>query len=139
MFSHINRQKQGFTLIELIVVVSLVGLLSGVAITVINADSKKKLSEDSVKKTNIRTLAEGIESYRTAEGQYPIDTTPASMNPYVKTWPSGYNYVTNAVAPYTNFYIYIRSSVNASIFFKYSSLWKEIRECTSPTPGFGSC
>ena len=128
--------KNGFTLIELVAVVSIVGLLSGITMRIINADSKRKLTEDAVKQSNMRTLADSLEAHRTSEGKYPNNTT--DPNPFIKNWPAGVNYTPVGSPPIMDFYMYIQSSADPAKYFKYSSSWGEIKKCTI-TAGLGTC
>lgn len=63
--------KKGFTLIELMVVVAIIGIL--VTIAIIAGNSAKAVVRDNQRKTDIRLLQIKLESYMEQYGKYPTD------------------------------------------------------------------
>ncbi len=59
----------GFTLIELMIVILILGILVGIAVPVYTAQSKN--AEDSVCRSNLRTLKGAAGSYLGMHGGYP--------------------------------------------------------------------
>ncbi|HLC93676.1 MAG TPA: type II secretion system protein [Patescibacteria group bacterium] len=133
------RKRKGFTLIELLLVVSLIAALTGITIRIINSDDKRRISEDSVKQSNLQKLSLGIEAYKAGEPlqDYPqqavVKTTVAG---YVENWPDG--------EPLGAFYLYrdfppgrfivyvVRSKpTDGSRIYKYSSEWGQVKDCSS--------
>lgn len=64
----INRA--GFTLVELLVVVSIVAILTAVIMS--NVRTAKEKARDSVRMQDVKTFQAGLALYQTGKGQYPI-------------------------------------------------------------------
>ena len=133
------NSKKGFTLIELMIVVTVIGVLAGVTVTVINPQRQQEIAEDAVVQKRISDLALAIESYRTAEGVYPEQGTEnnplhesADINDvasaYIDKWPEGYIYNVSG----DSFSIQATKPSSSEVF-KYNSTWDEIRECGEET------
>jgi prepilin-type N-terminal cleavage/methylation domain-containing protein len=143
-----KHHQQGFTLVELLVVISLVGILAGVTISIINPVKQRKVAEDGVKQSNLQKFALGIEAYGNANSKYPIgplDTTGGPGNTpdnvpdeveltnFVVKIPNGeptstaiYNYYISA----DSFAITVtKSDTTTSECFKYRSAWGKIKMC----------
>ena len=130
--------KNGFTIIELLIVVSVLGVLSGVVISAVNQKAQKQRAQDAVGRGRLEQLAQGLESYNATEGKYPTQTgtAPTSVpdyaaNPhltdYIVTWPSGYTYVVSA--DQTAMAVYFQTATGS--YLKYSSSFAKIKVCTS--------
>ena len=134
--------REGFTLVELLIVITLVGVLSGVALAVIKPAHFRNRAEDSVRKSNLEKVAQGIEAYYVAEGGYPADRAPpAGVPDDISTyliWPTDAIYTYVPVADPGQFCVYVplASSVAGDVkYYKYYSGWHEIKECV----GISAC
>ncbi len=144
-------KKTGFTLIEILIAVSIIGVLSGVVISIINPARSRYKAEDGVRFSTIEKLAQGINAYRHAslEDKFPavvegkpigLGTDNSGIGPYIKTWPNGtpqnsvYVYAVNEVTNPTEFAVCSTSSSSTStnpLVIVYSSLRDTVEECKS--------
>ena len=63
--------KKGFTLVELLVVITIIGILSSVGLNTFTSAQTK--SRDAKRKTQLKQLADAFEAYHNDKGQYPAD------------------------------------------------------------------
>jgi prepilin-type N-terminal cleavage/methylation domain-containing protein len=138
--------SKAFTLIELLLSITVMVVLSAVVIAIVNPTSKQQQARDGVKMEFIKRLSTAIESYRMAEGSYPADTDiPVSpdttnssilMTNYIKQWPAAdpNAYVYHNLG--TAFSLYVNKefvpNTSAANCFKYNSGWRNVRECRNP-------
>jgi prepilin-type N-terminal cleavage/methylation domain-containing protein len=87
-----NNQK-GFTLVELMVVVVIIGILVAIAIPVYNNVTAK--ANRGAVEANLRTLDGAISQYGAVNDQAVPDQT--QLAPYLKVWPTGPDGVTYTV------------------------------------------
>ena len=92
-------KNQGLTLIELLLVITIIGILSGITVAVINPTRQKNTALDGVKVSNLQNVAAAIEAYYAGEGTYPTNNSgvPAGtmLSTYLTSWPgSEYRYYT---------------------------------------------
>ena len=83
------NKRTGFTLVELLVVISLIGILSAVAIAVINPAAMMGKSRDARRKSDLKTLQGAIEMYYSQNRSYPANDSipfPTVGNGYNTTW-----------------------------------------------------
>lgn len=98
MFTKMNRK--GFTLVEIMIVVAIIGLLAAIAIP--NLLRARLNANESAAKGSLRTLSTAMESYRAAQAtpSYPLLLTDLSgaTPPYIDSVlaggvKQGYNFV----------------------------------------------
>jgi prepilin-type N-terminal cleavage/methylation domain-containing protein len=85
-FTKLMRNTKGFTLVELMVVVAIIGVLTAIAIPVYNAVTDR--AEEATIKANLRTIDSALMQYYTLEsGKIPEirNIVPA----YIQAWPGG--------------------------------------------------
>ena len=64
------KRRKGFTLIELLIVVAIIAILAAIAVpNFLEAQTRSKVSRV---KTDLRTIATGLESYRLDSNAYPL-------------------------------------------------------------------
>jgi general secretion pathway protein G len=66
-----NRKERGFTLIELMLVIVILGILAGVAVT--NLTSVGEDARKARVKTDIETIQNAVRMFEIATGAYPTD------------------------------------------------------------------
>jgi prepilin-type N-terminal cleavage/methylation domain-containing protein len=138
-----NLPSCGFTLVELLIVISFVGILSALTLSMINAPVQRRRAEDGVKLANITRLAQGIESYMAAEGLYPPYGVPPTGQParpnmnllgtYLTHWPNnepeGATYVYWVAPDLRSAGMSVTKSSNENFMFKYRSEWGRVDDC----------
>ncbi len=66
-----NKLKQGFTLIEMLVVISLIGILA--ALGMVSFSSVQKQARDTTRKSDLKQYQTSLESYASKNsGNYPV-------------------------------------------------------------------
>ena len=69
MHTYLSLRKRGFTIIELLTVIAIIGLLTGLAATsYINA---QRNARDNARKTNVDNIASAVESYNRVTQTFP--------------------------------------------------------------------
>lgn len=65
----VNRRQAGFTLIEILLVVVIIGILAGIGIPAITGKSEK--AKIAQAQSNIITISSGLQMYEMNNGDYP--------------------------------------------------------------------
>jgi general secretion pathway protein G len=85
---HLNRNRkreQGFTLLELIVVVAIIGILATIAMPALKNVPLR--TRESVLKTNLRTLRDVIDQHYGDKGRYPTSLEALVEEGYIRKIP----------------------------------------------------
>lgn len=69
-------QRKGFTLVELLVVVGIIGVLASVSIVSLNSVRQK--GRDAKRISEVKQMQSGLEAYFTNAGSYPVQGTAAA-------------------------------------------------------------
>ena len=72
-----QNRKKGFTIIELLVVISIIGLLSTISVVVLNGARIK--SRDTKRVSDINNIKTALELYFNDKGYYPTSNTPTTL------------------------------------------------------------
>ncbi len=105
-----KKREEGFTLIELVIVIAIIGILMAIAIP--NYMSARRTAAINATKANLRNLATALELYM-AEKNFSIYPENADINTVLKTYlpggapknPAGKNYVYSQVDSGASFLI----------------------------------
>lgn len=103
------KKRSGFTLVEIMIVVAIIGLLAAMAIP---AFQRARLESQTTRVANdLRILSDAFVLYALDEGSFPDDehiVLPAGMEPYIKqkfwdapVWGGHFNYEGPDFYPYT--------------------------------------
>jgi general secretion pathway protein G len=80
--------KKGFTLLELLVVIGMLGVLSAAVISIIGV-GPKQYARDTRRKADLESIRSAIEMYRNDQGYYPTCANAACIAPtYISTLPT---------------------------------------------------
>jgi prepilin-type N-terminal cleavage/methylation domain-containing protein len=131
VFKSKSGTKPAFSLIELMIVVGVIGILSGVVFNVINTKTQKDKTSDAVKFNNVQNIAELVESYKYLHGSYPIHeaggSLPDKIPDFAANWP-GDDYIYKSVDGET-FTISVPQSADHSKLIEYDSFNGKINVC----------
>ena len=70
-----SQQTKGFTLVELLIAISLVGILTGVLLTVLNPRGIQAKARDSQRISDLSKAKVALENYFSDNRAYPIETS----------------------------------------------------------------
>lgn len=135
----ITIDNKGFTLVELLVVISMVGILTGVTLALINPVKQRKIAEDGVKQSNLQKYALGIEAYGNANLSYPADADSNQQPDGATTFvnipdqPSGATYLYYVNAGQDTFAVLVMGSDDTTRCYKYVSSVGKIQSCPNAT------
>jgi prepilin-type N-terminal cleavage/methylation domain-containing protein len=72
--------RKGFTLVELLIVIALLGVIATIVIAAINPIEQANRASDAGMKADASQLISAIERYYTTHGQFPWQATSCSVN-----------------------------------------------------------
>jgi prepilin-type N-terminal cleavage/methylation domain-containing protein len=71
----IQKQKKGFTLLEILLVIALIGILVTIIIVVLNPKSRFASARNDTRQSDIKKIEGALIQYRLQEGSYPAGLT----------------------------------------------------------------
>lgn len=80
-----NKNQRGFTLLELLVVIGIIGLLA--SIIVVNLTGARRRARDTKRVADIRNLQTASEDYFGKNGKYPTAISDLVTNGNIPLWP----------------------------------------------------
>jgi prepilin-type N-terminal cleavage/methylation domain-containing protein len=144
-----DKKEKGFTLIELIIVMAILGLLAVIVLVLVNPVERLAQARDSNRMTSITQLGHSLQAYYTTNSAYPATATWAQdlvAKGEISTFPSGVPYsaysVTNCttfVQPATNqtfCYNQDEANGNGAIVFAKAESTSFRSKCTAPEEAF---
>ncbi|MBU1132812.1 type II secretion system GspH family protein [Patescibacteria group bacterium] len=131
--------RKGFTLIEIMLVVVIIGILTGFGISILNVNKQKNRAIDAKNLSNLQKASSAIEAYYYGEGSYPIQSdsgnplegdSGVALGTYLtNTWPEEFKYIASG----GEFAIFVLKEVDGN-YYKYISSEARILECSPETP-----
>lgn len=140
--------QKAFTLVELLIVVSVIGVLAAATVSIIDHQKQQGIARDAVKRSKMESIVVGLETYYASEGLYPSDpdndgypTDDPDLSSFIGTWPNdtpeGALYVYDVNGGRTQAGVVVDTSWGD--VYKYRTTWGEIRECQTTTPDNDTC
>jgi prepilin-type N-terminal cleavage/methylation domain-containing protein len=131
-----KNKSVGFTMMELLISVVIIGLLSGVTMRVVNLSKKRANATDAVRMSNVVKLAQAIGSYCAAEASCPptadfADGASVLRTVYIKAMPTDTTYTYTVNATGTDFQIVVNTASSSLHCLKYNSEWGKVMDCAA--------
>jgi type II secretion system protein G len=79
------RTDRGFTLLELIIVIAVIGILAAIALPQLRHTPVK--AKEAVLRTNLRTIRDALDQYRGDKGHYPTSLETLEEEGYFREVP----------------------------------------------------
>lgn len=83
----LNKRNKGFTIVELLIVIVVIGILAGLVITTYNGIQQK--ARNTERTTDLKTFQSQLEAYNANNGRYPTTTDLGTTSSTNLTFVSG--------------------------------------------------
>ena len=103
------KRLKGFTLVEVLIVLTLVVVLAGLVIAVINPSKQRNRAKDGALQNAISSIGQAFETFYGLKGYYPTTAQASEIVPFIQ----GFT-VNTAVTPVTFYNAAISTGINAS-------------------------
>ncbi|WP_051273676.1 type IV pilin protein [Desulfotruncus alcoholivorax] len=122
--SYALKNRKGFTLVELMVVVVIIGILAAIAVPVYNSTTAK--ANRAAVEANLRTIDGAIMQYQANTGNTTTAPTFSGDNPdlvpnYLATWPTGPDGVIYSITTSAPFRATVTKGSNTGAWFTPTS------------------
>jgi len=142
-----KKNEQGFTLIEIMMSIVIIGILSGIVVSIINPKRQQDIATDAVNKTYVEKLVQAIGAACAGEGTCPATADPGVSTStlrriYLSQTPPSFNTGTGIyyIASGNTYSIYMAWASNTARYWKYDTTWDSIKECGAAGIGtIGTC
>lgn len=125
--------KRGFTLVELLVVIGLLGILSAVGLASYTASMRN--SRDARRKTDLETIRQALEMYKSDNGSYPAGAgnTETTIKATLSSYISAVNFPKDPQSSSNRIYYYNRATATTFYLCAYSEKnGSTVNECRNP-------
>lgn len=86
MYNRIMSEQKGFTIIELLTVMGVMGLLTAIIIMGVNPILQFQKARDGKRKADLEQIRSALEQYRTDTGAYPANNGPTALPQCGNQW-----------------------------------------------------
>jgi len=125
------EKPAGFTLVELLITIAIVGIMAGVMVTVLNVPDLQNKARDGVKVATLNKLVLALRSHYSVRGSYPLDTGATTLVNYLEgPWPADYSYTSDG----SSFVVCVADAIGS--YYVYDSSVGQIQE-NVPCPAGG--
>jgi len=142
----LSKKSSGFTLVELLVVITILGMLASIVLLNINIKKRKDDASNAAIRSNLINLSNGLESFQAVRGSLPADAADkpdglgsSPLSDFVRAgWPDGYIYKVDQSEGYFAIYTEKAGSITG-VYLKYSSYFGIVQECVGTVSIISVC